>query len=71
MAKQKKSGTKQRAQAGSSDAVLLRAAESLGRMIGALQREIDRVTAHLPTTAKAAAPRKAKTTRNKSRKARL
>lgn len=30
--------------------VLLRSAESLGRMIGALQRQIDRVTRHLPTT---------------------
>lgn len=72
MAKQKKTGTKQRSQNGASDAVLLRAAESLGRMIGALQREIDRVTAHLPTTAKSVTPRKAKTTaRHKPRKARL
>jgi uncharacterized small protein (DUF1192 family) len=69
MAKQKKIVGKSR-QHGNSDTVLLRSAEALGRLIGALQREIDRVTAHLPTTAKSAAPRKRKA-RAKPRKARL
>lgn len=71
MAKQKKPVAKHRAPNGDNDSLLLRSAESLGRMIGALQREIDRVTEHLPTTAKSAAPRRAQPKRSKPRKARL
>jgi uncharacterized small protein (DUF1192 family) len=72
MAKQKKPVAKNRVPSGDNDSLLLRSAESLGRLIGALQREIDRLAEHLPaTTAKSASPRKAKPKRSKPRKARL
>lgn len=71
MAKQKKPVAKARPPNGDNDSLLLRSAESLGRLIGALQREIDRATAHLPATARSASPRKAQAKRRKPRKARL
>lgn len=71
MAKQKKPVARHRPPNRDNDSLLLRSAQSLGRLIGALQREIDRVTEHLPTTAKSAAPRKAKPKRSKPRKAPL
>ena len=64
---------KPRGQSRDNDSLLLRSAESLGRVIGELQRQLDRATARLsrspangearPTASRAAKPSSAKTRR--------
>ena len=44
-----------RARAGADDTLLVRSAESLGRMIGSLQRQLDGVSKKLPASMNAAA----------------
>ena len=56
MAKRMKEPPVRKIQGGDDDSVLLRSAESLGRMIGALQRQLDRVSERLPIAASDAVP---------------
>ena len=52
MAKRKTGGRARRIARRDEESLLLKSAESIGRLIGALQRQIDNLAGHLPPSSK-------------------